>query len=306
MCRVLMYLGKSIPIDSLLFKPDNSLITQSYAPRMMKTIQNLAGFGMAHWHQDMPKPKEPILYRTTDLPFYDRNLASSAQNSRANMLIAHVRGVHYSQDEVVTAMNAHPFKFNHTDLLLAHNGSLACLDEMKYSLHEYIAPQYAQQIEGTTDSEWIYALFLSRVAMSHEPASIDAASSALLETLEILYKVRKKHDIKVASPINLFVTNGEAMIATRFVFNYGYFPEGMQDEHFCYHTLWYTMGEEYVERDDSFIMHKTNENKSIILASEPLTEDTSTWIEIPEYSLVVVKKNHKDNLQIHISDIDIG
>lgn len=306
MCRVLMYLGKSITIADLLNNPDNSLIKQAYAPTMMRVIQNLAGFGMACWHNDMPDKRHPLYYRTTSLPFYDRNLASLSHNLTVNMLLAHVRGVIYNDKQVVTELNAHPFMFEDVNFLLAHNGSLEGLNEIKYSLHKHITPRYSQQISGTTDSEWIYALFLSRVAMTHDPTSVDAASQALLETLDILYDVRKKHDIKIASPLNLFVTNGQALIATRFVFSYGYFPPGMQDEHFIYHSLWYTMGDNYQNDGETYIMKNTDANDSIILASEPLTLDTTTWIEIPEYSLVVAQYNKKQKLQIHVSDIDVG
>jgi glutamine amidotransferase len=34
---------------------------------------------------------------------------------------------------------------------------------MRYSLLEYVRPELATRIEGTTDSEWIYALVLSQL-----------------------------------------------------------------------------------------------------------------------------------------------
>ena len=34
---------------------------------------------------------------------------------------------------------------------------------MRYSLVEHVRPELAERIEGTTDSEWIYALILSQL-----------------------------------------------------------------------------------------------------------------------------------------------
>ena len=74
MCRVLLYLGKPTPIDSFLYLPDNSLIKQSYDPKLMTAIQNLAGFGMAVWDPKSYRAHKPFFYKTTELPFFDREL----------------------------------------------------------------------------------------------------------------------------------------------------------------------------------------------------------------------------------------
>ena len=68
MCRILAYLGEPLPLGSLLFDPDNSLVRQSYSPRMMNTFLNLAGFGMKAWDPTSLHADEPFTYRTTTLP----------------------------------------------------------------------------------------------------------------------------------------------------------------------------------------------------------------------------------------------
>lgn len=47
-----------------------------------------------------------------------------------------------------------------------------------------------------------------------------------------------------------------------------------------------------------------DEARSILLASEPLTRDTSRWVEVPEYSLVVVERTH-DDICVSTTDIDV-
>src|SRR3954468_12376672 len=100
-CRILGYLGEPLPVQSLLFDTDNSLVRQSYSPRMMNTFLNLAGFGMKAWDPASFRPQDPFTYRATALPSFDRNLRSIAAKIAPTCLIAHVRGVTYSGDAVV-------------------------------------------------------------------------------------------------------------------------------------------------------------------------------------------------------------
>src|SRR5215207_2834211 len=148
MCRVLAYLGEPLPVRALLFDPDNSLVRQSYQPRMMNTFLNLAGFGMQAW----------------DPTSLDRNLRFLSSKLAPTCLVAHVRGVTYSHESVVADTNLHPFHFAGARVVLAHNGHLRQFARMRFALVEHVRPELAQCIEGTTDSEWIYALILSQLA----------------------------------------------------------------------------------------------------------------------------------------------
>ena len=163
MCRILAYLGEPLPVQSLLFDTDNSLVRQSYSPRMMNTFLNLAGFGMKAWDPTSLRPEDPFTYRATTLPSFDRNLRSISSKLAPTCLVAHVRGVTYSGEAVVADTNLHPFHFAGARVVLAHNGHLRQFARMRYSLVEHVRPELAQRIEGTTDSEWIYALILSQL-----------------------------------------------------------------------------------------------------------------------------------------------
>ena len=163
MCRILGYLGEPLPVQHLLFDTDNSLVRQSYSPRMMNTFLNLAGFGMKAWDPTSLRPEDPFTYRATALPSFDRNLRSISSKLASTCLVAHVRGVTYSGEAVVADTNLHPFHFAGARVVLAHNGHLRQFARMRYALVEHVRPELAQRIEGTTDSEWIYALVLSQL-----------------------------------------------------------------------------------------------------------------------------------------------
>lgn len=305
MCRVLSYLGLPICVEELLYKPDNSFIKQSYHPKYMPHLLNLAGYGMVAWDAKSYNAALPFIFRIFRLPFYDENLRNLSGKITAQCLLAHLRGVAYNDKQVVSQENVHPFMFNGTNIALAHNGALVDFDKMKFDLLEYIKPEFQKDIRGTTDSEWIYAVFLSQLPEKVTIYKADDISEALIKTLKILQNARNKRNISIASPVNLFVTNGEFIAATRFVYDFGWQPiDAPYSAHFAYHSLWYTYGESYGFYDNEYRMRGASRKASIIIASEPLTEDTTTWIEVPEYSLIIARLE-EDGIKIVSRDINL-
>ena len=288
MCRVLTYLGEPVLLDELLYAPDNSLVRQSYAPQRMKTL-NLAGFGVAAWDPASRGPREPYTYHTPGLPLFDTNLRTLARKVRPTCVLAHVRGVHFSEASSVGPQFVHPFLYPGVGVALAHNGELHHFDEMRPRLQRHLRPKISARVRTSLDSEWIYALFLSRLT---DPAAEHSAAElvdALVETLEILGTVRAELGIEVVSFVNLFVADGKSIVAARYAFDFGCYPEsdpasiGQLD----YLSLWYSLGHRYACHEGEWKMLGGPESaRAMLLASEPLTRDESTWLEVPEYSLV--------------------
>ena len=306
MCRVLAYLGEPISLEHVLFDTDSSLVRQSYSPRMMNKFLNLAGFGMVAWDARSVCSEDPFTYRVTRLPAFDRNLRSLATKVTPTCLTAHIRGVTWSDEEIVAETNLHPFRFSGAHVALAHNGHLREFRRMRYDLVRHIRPELAQRIEGTTDSEWIYALVLSQLddpnGMPEARELADAAASAL----RILREVRSGHGIDTSSPVNLCLTTGQALVATRFSFDYGWYPDEdtLLETDLPYCSLWYTVGDRFVERDGTSVMTGGEVLRSLILASEPLTLDTSSWLEVPEYSMLTAGLT-PEGLDFETRDLDV-
>lgn len=303
MCRALMYLGVPIGIYDLLYKTDSSLITQSYNPKYMGNFVNLAGFGMVAWNELSKDSQRPYFYKTSDLPFFDTNLSHLASKITANCLLAHVRGTTYSTKSVITQQNVHPFMFEDCRLAMAHNGDLENFNKMKYGLLKWIKPEIAQNIKGTTDSEWVYALILSQLEDPHQNPTVDAVEKAVCKAVRILREVRAEYGIAVASPLNLFITNGHYLVATRFILDFGCFLEHYYVDHLTYQSLWYTFGDKYDYAEGEYKMVGKEKRSSIIISSEPLTEDVTTWVEVPEYS--IMSAYLKDGqVRINIQDLE--
>lgn len=304
MCRVLTYLGKSVLLDDMLYQPDNSLIRQSYDPKLMKHIQNLAGFGMTVWHDHFQDAHRPLYYRRDVPPFFDRNLKNLAKQLHAHCFMAHIRGVAYHQNEIVSEQNAHPFLYRGCPIAMAHNGNIVGINDIKRRLLPHIRSDITEMIEGTTDSEWIYATLLSQLDSPFSTEiGVEETKAAVVKTLRIFREARYQERIHHPSPANLFISNGKFLIATRFVFDYGRPSDKTPLPFLEYHSLWYTYGEEYGLFDGVYKMRRPNK-RCVSFASEPLATNTAAWIEVCEYTLLTAHYEKKQ-LKIRNHNLDM-
>jgi predicted glutamine amidotransferase len=306
MCRVVAYLGEPIGLGHVLFETDSSLVKQSYSPRMMNRFLNLAGFGMVAWDPRSLNSDEPFAYRAMTLPQYDRNLRGLVEKLAPTCLIAHVRGTTDSSKEVISETNLHPFRFHGAGVALAHNGHLRRFAEMRYDLIEHVRPELLQHIRGTTDSEWIYALLLSQLDDPFGTPDVEELAEATAAALRTLREVRARHEIDISSPVNLFITTGTSLVVTRFSFDYGWYPEDdiLLETDLPYVSLWYTLGGQYAQTENGFAMGASDRLQSLLIASEPLTVDISSWLEVPEYSMLTAATNG-DALEFEVRDLDV-
>jgi glutamine amidotransferase len=287
MCRALLYLGEPVLLDNLLFQPDSALVRQSYMPKMLNML-NLAGFGLRAWDPGSHAPDKPFFYGSPSLPVFDRNLKSLAEKVRARCVLAHVRGVAYSTAVEISLQNVHPFQFEGLPWALAHNGDLAGIHEMKPLLAPSIRPEFLSRIKGTTDSEWIYALFVSQLGDPAEECGEEELFAAIDATLAIIRRARERLGIELSSSVNLFIANGRQLAALRYCFDFGRYrtddPAKVHEANLSFLSLWYTLGRDYGLHEDEWKMTGGAEHAdSILVASEPLTRDTSSWVELPEY-----------------------
>ena len=252
------------------------------------------------------RPEDPFTYHTTTLPSFDRNLRFMASKLAPTCLVAHVRGVTYSGEGIVAQTNLHPFQFPGTRVALAHNGHLRQFARMRYALVEHVDPALAQRIEGTTDSEWLYALILSQLDDPSGLPGTGELADATVAALRILRGVREAHGIDTSSPVNLCVSTGRGVVATRFSFDYGWYPpeDEMLETDLPFVSLWYAIGGEYAADDGAWRMTAAEPARSVIIASEPLTTDASSWFEVPEYSMLTAELT-PSGLQFETRDLDV-
>lgn len=309
MCRALLYLGPDTLLDDLLFKPDNSLIKQVYMPKMLNML-NLAGFGMKAWDRQSVSPEVPHSYSADWLPIFDQNLKSLAEKVRVNCLLAHVRGVPSTTESAVSTKNNHPFCFPDCRISLAHNGDLAGFCDMKALLIPHIDPRLVAYMGGSTDSEWIYALLLSQLDDPGGYIDTGELKEAVESTYRIIQEVRSRCGIDCCSSANLFISDGRQVVAVRYCFDFGRYPtargaEQVRDHHLQYLSLWYTLGRDYGCHEGEWRTQGGSDTAdTVIIASEPLTRDVSTWLEVPEYSMLCASTlDGQPRISLHYLDV---
>jgi hypothetical protein len=118
--------------------------------------------------------------------------------------------------------------------------------------------------------------------------------------------VRDVHGIDTSSPTNLFASTGDSLVATRFSYDYGWYPDAdsLLEVDLPFVSLWYTLGSAYALRDGEWTTSDDGATTSLLLASEPLTVDDSTWLEVPEYTLLTAARNG-DELRVELRDLDV-
>ena len=304
MCRILSYLGSPVLLDHLLYAPDSSLLNQTTAAQMLSML-NLAGFGMAAWDPSSHEPHMPYRYRTTQVAVFDRNLKELASKLQVGALLAHIRGVPMTSTVQVNEQNVHPFRFNNVPLAMAHNGDLAGFREMRFDLLPHVRPEFAQAISGSTDSEWIYALVASALP---DPGAINAPEAilaAIRQALTLIRAVRDRHGITRSSSANLMFCDGVNLVAVRYTFDFGRFEASQLQGTTDFLSMWYSFGADYGLHDGEWkLTGGATRADSIVVASEPLTRDFATWIEVPEYSALLVRSDGSRRFaEIHALDV---
>jgi glutamine amidotransferase len=308
MCRVLAYLGEPILLEDLLYKPDVSFVNQTHKAALLSRL-NLAGSGFLAWDAHSERPELPFIYRSTQLAIYDRNLRALAAKVRATCLLGHLRGVAYDIRAVINEQNLHPFLFDGARLALAHNGQLARFDEVKFALLPKIKPELARAVRGTTDSEWFYALLLSQLPDPHADLGAQDICRGVIAALRVVAATRRELGIRTFSPMNLFLSDGNDLVAACYTFGLGHY-EGLGDD---YHPpdektlrIWYTMGRSYGLYDGEWRMQCAGTDaSSFIVASEPLTQDHSTWSSVPLQHLVYLRRSGpKPSVEIVPLDVE--
>ncbi|MBD2363649.1 ergothioneine biosynthesis protein EgtC [Anabaena minutissima FACHB-250] len=251
MCRLLAYLGSPISLDRLLYKPEHSLIVQSYQPREMTSgLLNADGFGVGWYHTQ--KNTDPFIYKNT-LPIWnDINLPSLSRYVESKCVLAYVRSA--TPGQALDFANCQPF--NHQQSLFIHNGRI---EKFRQTLHRKIRstliPNFYEQIDGNTDSEHIFALLLSQMQLNkHRPPEY-----ALRTTLLALGEMAKRYQVEASA--NTVFSDGKRLIASRF-------------------STSAPAPSLYWLRDDLTFPN------SVIIASEPLF--AGNWTSCPENSIITV------------------
>ncbi|MBD2652756.1 ergothioneine biosynthesis protein EgtC [Synechocystis sp. FACHB-383] len=217
MCRLLGYLGQPLRPEQLIYRPEHSLIVQSYQPQEMTAgLLNADGFGLG-WFDQGHQPS-PYLYKNV-LPIWsDINLPHLSRYIQSSCFVSYVRSA--TPPLAVDLTNCQPF--TEEGLLFVHNGFINNFRTTLYRpLRNLLSDASYQFIHGTTDSEHIFALILDNLRRSRQASQGDgdgAKKTSLGEALEAslltLAELARQHNTYFSA--NILLADGQRIVACRY------------------------------------------------------------------------------------------
>ena len=150
----------------------------------------------------------PSVYTTVAAPSHDRNLRSLSKNISSSLLFGHVRAA--GPGASVHQYNCHPFYYGR--YMFMHNGDITDFKKIRRGLLALLRDDLFEHMSGTTDSELLFHLILNEFPDHHtllDPARIqEAVLSAMAHVI--------RANNGAPSSINIAITDGETVIATRY------------------------------------------------------------------------------------------
>ncbi|MEX0607197.1 MAG: class II glutamine amidotransferase [Halofilum sp. (in: g-proteobacteria)] len=239
------YLGAPIRLDRFLLEPPHGLVEQAHAPReTLSATVNADGFGVG-WYDDAGTP---AAYRTLLPAWADPNLPPLGRSLTRAVWLANVR----SATDPLSNGYANTQPFHDERLLFLHNGFVSNFGvDLRARLRAWFRPEIEAGIQGTTDSEYVFAALRQAVA--------DQPRRPLADHLLWLVQDVLGDNGGEEALLNFIVCDGTRMVALRHAVGAG-----------C-PTLYLRT------RDAQWDGHA--------LASEPLTDETH-WEAIPPHYLI--------------------
>jgi predicted glutamine amidotransferase len=260
----------------LLYRPKNSLILQSYKSKERKEPLNGDGFGIG-WYAPQNSPT-PCVFNSITPAWSNDNLQRLSEHTKSPCFFAHIRAA--SPGMKVSELNCHPFQSGR--YLWMHNGTIEGFQQIRRRLRESLPDHLYNTIEGTTDSEHAFAVFLNLLGDTDGQQSAREIGKALVSTVTQLE--RWTAEVRSAAPsyYNFAVTDGRNLAAIRYVSDPTVEPA----------SLYYAADRKYqcVNGSCQFADCHPSE-KSIVIASERLSDNDSDWQRVAPNHLLIVSED---------------
>ncbi|STX51952.1 glutamine amidotransferase [Legionella busanensis] len=285
MCRLVAYIGSEVLLEEILVKPSNSIVMQSLKARESTVPTNGDGFGLGWYNPAVSL--EPALFVSIFPAWSDRNLLSLTAKIKSDMFFAHVRAASVGG---TNNYNCHPFVYK--QWMLMHNGGISDFMSVKRHLRHLLDDDIYNWIQGETDSEHLFALFL-QLAKDKDLSNISEIADTLEETFkQINYLVKKYGKTDDPSLFNICLTDGLRIIASRYSSSKKIKPESL---HYSAGPLWLTPNDRY------YRPKRAEVHDCVLVASEKLTDFSAIWQSVPPNHLLLVDAERR----IHLHKIKV-
>jgi len=261
-------------LGDLLIKPENSLLRQSrdasFHPGVVdkgdhRNIRvNGDGFGVA-FYGGSDATNGSCVFKFVTPAWSNVNLRNLGKFIKAKLILGHVRaassGHCVEEHTIVSFENCHPF--HHEQWTMCHNGGIASFTKIKRRLISLMDEESFLGISGSTDSEYIFALFLSLLPKSSKKTekvtTLGVFRATVLLTMRLLLEVCREEEVIEAYSLNLVFTDGINVIATRY-------RDGTEEAP----SLYYLQGSDFDSNTGLFKNTADKDTSELIISSAPL------------------------------------
>jgi glutamine amidotransferase len=287
MCRFICYRGPEILLSELLYRPANSLIRQSFHSKERTEPLNGDGFGIGWYTPQISST--PCVFASVSPAWSDQNLRQLSEHVKSSCFFAHVRAA--SPGMRVSKANCHPFQYGR--LLWMHNGGIRDFWRIKRRLRASLPDHLYNMIEGTTDSEHAFAVFLHLLGDADRISGAREIGQALVNTVERLERWTAETGLSGPSYYNFAVTDGRSVAAVRYVSDATVEPQ----------SLYYSKSGKYKCQDGVCKICECHASeRTIIIASERLTPDAEDWVRVAPNHVLTVEPNLR--VKVELMDVE--
>jgi ergothioneine biosynthesis protein EgtC len=281
MCRFVAYVGQPITLEMLVTLPRNSLINQSIDAKEFEERLNGDGFGIAWYAHDVSEL--PALFKSVTPAWSNRNLHSLARVVQSNTILAHVRAA--SPGMPVTEVNCHPFARGQFSFM--HNGHIGDFKVLRRPLRKLLSDPSYDAVEGSTDSEHLFGLFLDRIDALKDLRREESLSRALSQTVGQILDLQGEYGTGDPSYLNIAVSDGQRIAACRFT-------DGPAEDAL---SLYYRTGRQYICEGGACRMIDSGSGKATVIVSSERLSDDDGWKQVPVNHLVLVREDRTVDVQ---------
>jgi len=274
-----MYLGEPLPLASLITEPTNSLIQQSRESEV-STVMNGDGFGVA-WYSDADGT--PAVFRSVTPAWSNRNLVHLARVTRSHCILAHVRSATVGLS--VHEGNTHPFSRGPYSFM--HNGAVPQFPRVRRRLVDRLSDEAFGLVEGTTDSEHVFALFCDALPSFEALSPAEAMAAALEVAVDGVLRALEESGVREPTSLNLAVADGTSAVALRF----GTGPPESEP------TLYWHEGRRYQCSNGVCRMIDADVRADTVIVSSERLSDDNGWEAMDHNVLLLVGPDRKPQLR---------
>ncbi|GAM21427.1 hypothetical protein SAMD00019534_046020, partial [Acytostelium subglobosum LB1] len=293
MCRFIFYLGLPIKISQIVTEPSHGLVQQSLHADSPGVHLNADGFGIA-WFVPEISPN-PGVFKDITPAWSNVNLRQLARVTKSGCIMSHVRA---ASAGAITNNNCHPFTYKNFSWM--HNGTVSYFPKIKRQLINMLSQTAFESIKGTTDTEVLFALFITnyemeigyktaRIEQQHlttpvysthcitepeeEPFPLTADNAQLFprimrKTIHQIHELILQYEIEHGIiKLNLCVSDGCAVVSTRYITS----GQSSDDAH----TLYWSRAKAMVcDMGHTRLTSSVGGDAySLVISSEPLAND---------------------------------